>query len=228
MQLLGRVRIIGVVGSIKHNTLDEDAYSPPEGAIYIPMMQFPDAFMSLTATGMDLLVRTSLNANVAADAIKKSIIGPARDAPVRDVFTMEQRIGDSMSQRRGIALLLAIFAAVALGLAAIGIYSVISYTMSRRVQEIGIRMALGARSQQVLGLVLSQAARTIGVGVIVGIAASAAVTRLLSKLLFGVSPADPLTFVGVIVSLCVIALFAVYFPARRASRTDPSIALRHE
>jgi predicted permease len=228
VQFLGRVRVVGVIGSIKHETLDEDAYTAPRGAIYLPLLQFPDAFMSLTATGMDLLIRTSMSPNLAAEVIKKNILGPSRDAPVRDVFTMEQRVADSISQRKGIAALLAIFAAVALGLAAIGIYSVISYAMSRRVQEIGIRMALGARSQQVVRLVLSQAARTIGAGVAVGLAASFAVTRLLSKLLYGVSPADPLTFLAVVLSLCLIALFAVYFPARRAARTDPTVALRYE
>ena len=141
---------------------------------------------------------------------------------------MEQIIGDSMAQRRGIAFLLAIFAALALALSAIGIYSVIPYAMSRRIQEIGIRMALGAQPQQVLRLVLIQGIRTIGAGVALGLAASFGVTRLLSKLLFGVKSADPPTFVTVVAGLCAIALFAVYFPARRAARIDPATALRHE
>jgi predicted permease len=228
MHFVGRARIIGVVGNIKHRTLDESAYAAPQPAIYAPLLQFPDAFMQLTTTGMNLLVRTSMRPASVLDAVKKRVIGPGRDAPVRGVATMEQVIGSSMAQRRGIAFLLAIFAGVALTLAAIGIYSVISYTMSRRVQEIGIRMALGARPQQVLGLVLAQGMRTIGIGVAAGLAASFLVTRLLTKLLFGVTPADPLTFVVVIAALCSIALFAVYFPARRAARTDPSLALRHE
>ena len=228
VHFVGRARIVGVVGNVKHRTLDENAYAAPEPAIYAPLLQFPDAFMQLTTAGMNLLVRTSMNPAAVLDAVKKSVIGPARDAPVRDVATMEQVIGDSMAQRRGIAFLLAIFAAVALALAAVGIYSVISYTMSRRVQEIGIRMALGARPQQVFRLVLAQGMRTIGTGVAVGLAASFLVTRLLAKLLFGVTPADPLTFVAVILAHCSIALFAIYIPARRAAETDPSLALRHE
>jgi putative ABC transport system permease protein len=228
VHFVGRARIIGVAGNIKHRTLDENAHAAPQPAIYAPLLQFPDAFMQLTTAGMNLLVRTSMNPASALDAVKKSVIGPGRDAPVREVATMEQVIGSSMAQRRGIAFLLAIFAGVALTLAAIGIYSVISYTMSRRVQEIGIRMALGARPRQVLRLVLAQGIRTIGIGVAAGLAVSFLVTRLLTKLLFGVTPADPLTFMAVIAVLCLIALFAVYFPARRAAQTDPSLALRHE
>ncbi len=228
VQFMGRSRIIGVVGPIKHRTLDEDTHAPPQPAIYISFLQFPDSFMSLTATGMSLLVRTSVPPPSVVDAVKKRVAGPAQDEPVRDVATMEQIIGDSMAQRRGIAFLLAIFAGLALALSAIGIYSVISYAMSGRVQEIGIRMALGAQPRQVLRLVLLQGMRTIGAGVALGLAASFGVTRFLSKLLFGVTAADPLTFAAVVAALCSIALFAVYFPARRASLVDPSMALRHE
>ncbi|MGH9584787.1 MAG: FtsX-like permease family protein, partial [Bryobacteraceae bacterium] len=149
-------------------TLDEDAYAPPEPAVYIPLLQFPDAFMQLTATGMNLLVRTSVKPLSILQALKKSIAGPTRDAPVEHVKTMEQLIGYSMAQQRGIAFLLAIFAAVALALAAIGIYSVISYSMSRRVQEIGIRMALGAQPAQVLRLVLAQGLRMLAIGIALG------------------------------------------------------------
>ena len=228
MQFVGRARIIGVVGAIKHQTLDESVRVTPEPAIYAPLFQFPDAFMQLTIVGMNLLVRTSMNSRAVLQAVKKSIMGPARDAPVRDVATMEQLIGSSIAQRRGIAFLLGIFAALALSLAAIGIYSVISYATSRRFQEIGVRMALGAQPGQVLWLVLSQGLRVITVGGALGLASSFALTRLLSKLLFGVKPADPLTFVAVAVGLCSIALFAIYFPARRAAQIEPSLALRHE
>ncbi len=174
------------------------------------------------------MVRTSMNPAAVLRAVKKSVVGPARDAPVRDVATMEQLIGSSLAQRRGIAFLLAIFAALALALAAIGIYSVISYATSRRVQEIGLRMALGAQPGQVLWLVLRQGLGVITVGSALGLVASFALTHLLSKLLFGVKPADLLTFAAVAIGLCSIGLFAIYFPAQRAARIEPSLALRHE
>ncbi len=228
VQWLGKARIVGVVGAIKHRTLDEDASAAPEPAIYVPLFQFPDTFMQMTPTGMSLLVRSSVNPLAVLQAVKKSVVGPARDAPVRDVATMEQNIEDSIAQRRGIAFLLAIFAALALTLSGIGIYSVISYAMSQRVQEIGIRMALGAQPGQVLRLVLMQGARMIAAGVAIGLAGAFAVMRSLAKLLFGVRSADPATFAAVAVALCCIALLAVYFPARRAARIDPAVALRHE
>lgn len=228
MLFLGKARIIGVVGNTKHRTLDESSGTTRQPTIYAPLFQFPDAFMQLTTTGMNLLVRTSLNSATALNAVKKSVMGPARDAPVRDIATMDQVIGDSMAQRRGIALLLAIFAGVALTLAAIGIYSVISYATSRRVKEIGIRMALGAQPRQVVRLVLRQGLGVIAAGGVVGIVASLFVTRLLAKLLFGVRAADPLTFGCVVVGLCLIALSAICLPARRAAGTDPVTALRCE
>ncbi|MGH9771809.1 MAG: ADOP family duplicated permease [Candidatus Acidiferrales bacterium] len=228
VQFWGKARIVGVVAAIKHHTLDEDAYAPPQPAVYVPFFQFPDSLMPLTATGMNLLVRTSISPLSVLQAVKKSAVGPAGDAPVRDAMSMEQLIGYSIVQRKGIAFLLAIFAGIALALAAIGIYSVISYSMSRRVQEIGIRMALGAQPRQVLRLVLGQGLRMLAIGIALGLAVSFAVTRLLSKLLFDVAPDDPLTFAVVVLALGAIALLAVYFPARRAARLDPMLALRHE
>lgn len=228
MSIWGRPRIVGVVGTVKERTLDEDAYAPPQPAIYAPLLQLPDSFMALTATGMNLLVRTSVNPLSTVQALKKSVAGPMRDEPVHDVRTMEQLIGSSIGQQRRISLLLTIFAAIALVLAVIGIYSVVSYSMSRRVQEIGIRMALGAQPRQVLKLVLLQGSRMLAIGIALGLAASFGATRLLSKLLFGVAPDDPLTFAVVASALGAIALLAVYIPARRAARLDPMLALRHE
>jgi predicted permease len=228
VDFIGKARIIGVVGAVKHMTLNEDAYAPPQPAVYMPLLQFPDSFMPLTAAGLNLLVRTSVKPLSMLPALKKSVAGPAGDEPVHDVKTMEQLIGNSMGQQRGISFLLGIFAALALALAAVGIYSVISYSMSRRVQEIGIRMALGAQPGQVLRLVLAQGLRMLAAGIALGIAASSAVTHLLGKLLFGVTPDDPLTFAAVVLALGAIALFAVYVPARRAARIDPMLALRHE
>jgi predicted permease len=227
-QFIPKSRIIGVVGAIKHMTLDEAAGEIPEPAVYAPLFQFPDTFMQLTTVGMNLLVRTSMNSGAVLQTVKRSVAGPTLDAPVRDVATMDQIIGSSMAQRRGIAFLLCVFSAVAVALAAIGIYSVISYATGLRVQEIGIRMALGAQPGQVLGLVLREGASITAIGVALGLAASFCVTRLLQQLLFGVTAADPLTFATVVVALSSIALFAIYFPARRAARADPSQVLRHE
>ncbi len=228
IQLMGRVRIIGVVGAIKHQSLDEDASAPPEPALYVPFLQFPDEFMALTTNGMNLLVRTSTSPISVIQAVKQSVLGPTRDQPVRDIATMEQMMGDSMARRRGMLFLLAIFAGVALALASIGIYSVISYATSRRVQEIGVRMALGAQPIQVVRLFMTQGLRMALIGIAAGIAASFALMRLMIKLLYGVSPADPITFSAVALLLCVIACAAIYVPARRAARVDPMIALRYE
>jgi predicted permease len=228
IQLLGKARIVGVVAAIKHNNLDESVHRAPLPAIYLPFFQIPDAFMQTTTAGMSLLVRSSRSPFSVLQAVKDSAVGPARDAPVRNVATMEQIIAYSMARRRGIAFLLATFAAIAWALSAVGIYSVVSYATSRRVREIGIRVALGAQPVQVVRLVLSLGVRMTAAGVLLGVAGSLAATRLLAKMLFGVEPADPATFGAAAAALCCVALIAVYFPARRASRVDPVLTLRHE
>ncbi|HXR75708.1 MAG TPA: ABC transporter permease, partial [Bryobacteraceae bacterium] len=228
IQFMGRLRVIGVVGAIKHQSLDEDASGPRQPALYVPFLQFPDQFMPLTSAGMNLLVRTSGSPLSVVNAIKQSVLGPTRDQPVRDIATMEQIMSDSMGRRRGMLFLLAIFAGVALALASIGIYSVISYATSRRVQEVGVRMALGAQPRQVVRLFMRQGLLMVLIGIGVGMAASFALMRLMVKLLYGVSPADPITFSAVALLLCAIACAAIYVPARRAARVDPMVALRYE
>jgi ABC-type antimicrobial peptide transport system permease subunit len=228
VQWLGKARIVGVVGAIKHNSLDESVNRAPLPAIYIPFLQIPDDIMRMTTAGMSLFVRSSRNPFSVLQAVKASAVGPARDAPVKNVATMEQIIAYSMARRRGIAFLLATFAAVAWALSAVGIYSVVSYATSRRVREIGIRVALGAQPGQVVRLVLSMGVRVTVTGVLLGVAGSLAATRLLANLLFGVKSADPVTFAAAAAALCGVALIAVYVPARRASRVDPVLTLRHE
>lgn len=228
IQFIGRARIIGVVAAIKHRSLDEDASAPPQPAIYVPFLQFPDSFMTVTTSGMHLFIRTSMNPNNVVEAVKNAAIGPAQDAPIRDIATMDQLIGSSISQRKGVALLLAAFAGLALLLSAIGIYSVISYAMSQRVQEIGIRMALGARRSQVIWMVLAQSMRITTIGVLLGLASSFAATRLMATLLFHVKPGDPLTLGSVAVVLCAVAICATFIPAHRASKVSPMRALRNE
>jgi ABC-type antimicrobial peptide transport system permease subunit len=141
---------------------------------------------------------------------------------------MEQIVSRSLAERRFAMLVLAMFAATALLLAGVGIYGVMSYAVTRRVREIGIRSALGASRQEIVGLVLRQGMRVAGIGMAAGLVAAVALTRLMSALLYGVSPADPLTLVAVTVLLGAIALLACYIPARRATAVDPLIALRSE
>lgn len=228
IQFIGRVRVVGVVGAVKHRSLDENSSTPSEPAIYVPFLQFPDSFMSITTSGMHLLIRTPGNPAGILKAVKQATVGPTQNVSIRDVTTMDQLIGSSIAQRKGIGLLLAIFAALALLLSAIGIYSVISYAMSQRVQEIGIRMALGAQRSQVIWMVLRESIRIAGIGVVLGVVASFATTRLMVALLFHTSPNDPLTFVGVAAVLSVVAIAATYLPAHRASTSDPMQALRSE
>jgi ABC-type antimicrobial peptide transport system permease subunit len=142
--------------------------------------------------------------------------------------SMEGIISDSLADRRFSMILLGVFAVLALVLASVGIYGVISYLVGQRTHEIGVRMALGAESRDILRLVVGQGGRMAGIGIALGVAVALGLTRLMANLLFGVKPTDPLTFVAVAVLLCCIALLACYVPARRAMRVDPVVALRYE
>jgi len=148
--------------------------------------------------------------------------------PVTDIGAIPQLVDATLEQPRFQTLLLGLFSGLALTLAAVGIYGVISYSVIQRTHEIGIRMSLGAQPSQVLRLVMGQGAKLALAGIVVGIAAALALTRLMRSLLFEVSPADPLTFAGIAVLLVAVALAACYIPARRAMRVDPMTALRYE
>jgi putative ABC transport system permease protein len=148
--------------------------------------------------------------------------------PLYNLGTMQGRLVDSLAQSRFSTMLLTVFGAIALLLAAIGVYGVISYGVAQRTQEIGIRMALGARHADVLAMVVRHGAKLAGVGMVVGLAGALALSGLLSTLLFRVSPTDPPTFAGGIVVLMTVAVMAAALPARRAARTDPMVALRSE
>jgi putative ABC transport system permease protein len=151
-----------------------------------------------------------------------------KDQPVSDIRTMEDILSESMARQRFSMLLLGIFAAVALVLAAVGIYGVMSYSVAQRTREIGLRMALGAQRSDVLKLVVGEGLKLVLIGVVFGLVAAFILTRVMASLLFGVSATDPTTFVAISLVLISVAVLASYIPARRATRVDPMIALRYE
>jgi putative ABC transport system permease protein len=209
--------IVGVGGGVRDTGFDQQ----PRPTIYFPSLQSPDQTMSL-------VVRTALPPSAVLPAIKNAIWSVDRNQPVFAVRSMDEIISGIVSAQRLAFLLLGVFAFVALALAAIGIYGVTSYLVSERTHEIGLRVALGAQPNDISRLVLGHGARLAGIGVIGGVLAALALTRLLSSLLFGVSANDPFTFVGVAILLALVALAACYIPARRAMRLDPVVALRRE
>jgi putative ABC transport system permease protein len=177
---------------------------------------------------MQLVVRTTIDPGALTGPARQVIHALDPDVPVHNVATMRQLVSASTAQRRFTLALIAVFAAVALLMAAIGLYGVMAYSVTRRRQEIGIRVALGAQSADVLRLVVGRGLRLVALGLALGVAAALITTRLMKKLLFEVSATDPVTFAGVALLLALVALLACYIPARRATKVDPMIALRTE
>jgi putative ABC transport system permease protein len=214
--------IVGIVGNVKHRGLD--IADSPE--LYIP------AFQPLFADGyvppMYVAVRTANDPSLAAGVMRGEVAAIDRDQPVYSLMTMDQRIADSVAPRRFNMFILGLFASLALVLAAIGIYGIMAFTVVQRTHEIGVRMALGASASDVLKLVLGNGFKLALIGIVVGLLAAFAATRVLSSLLYGVSATDPAIFVIDAVLLAVAALLACYIPARRATKVDPLVALRYE
>jgi putative ABC transport system permease protein len=177
---------------------------------------------------MDFVVRSAGEAAALTRAAKAAIWRVDRDQPLYRVKTMQEFMADSTTAPRLTLVLLGSFAALALALAALGIYGVMSYTVNQRRQELGIRIALGAAAGQVMSMVVREAMLLAGAGVVIGVLASLAVTRYLSTLLYGISATDPLTLGTVALALALVALLASYIPARRATRVHPIQALRYE
>jgi predicted permease len=211
------ISIVGIIGDVKQLGLDSSA--KPE--VYFPYLQ-------VVAPEMSLVIRTSSNPLSLAAALKSQIQMIDKDLPIDDAKTMQQLLAESSSGRRFNMLLLSVFAAVALVLAIVGIYGVMSYTVARRTHEIGIRVAVGAQPLDVFRMVIGQGMKLAIIGVACGLAGAFGLTRLMTTMLFGVEPTDPATFVSIAVLLTGVTLVACYIPARRATKVDPLVALRYE
>jgi predicted permease len=226
--MLGPVQIVGVVGHVKHWGLDSDDTAKIRDEIYFPFLQIPDKFMSEGVAGLTLVLRTTPDPLSVVSAVRAQVAGPTEDQPIFGVQTMEQVISVSLTERRFAMLLLIIFASTALVLAAVGIYGVMSYAVSRRTHELGVRMALGASRREILRLVVGEGMAMAAAGAAVGLAATLGLTRWMASLLYGVRPADPATLALVLLLLGGIALLACYIPAWRATKVAPTVALRYE
>ena len=214
--------VVGIAGDVKHRGLD--ARDRPE--LYVPYRQ--PLFDSWIVRPMYLAVRTAGEPLAAVAAVRREVSGLDPEQPVFDVRSMDERITRSLTGRRFNMVLLGLFAALALTLAAVGIYGIVAYTVTERTHEIGLRLALGAQRRDVVAMVVRQGMTMTLIGTAAGVAVSLALVRVMSGLLFGVSAADPVTFVSIPVLLAIVSLAACYIPARRATRVDPMIALRNE
>jgi predicted permease len=226
----GTARIVGVAGHLRHWGLDDaGTYNPRQ--IYIPAYQLPDFMVSDFFRNLSILVRSPLPSSNLIPAIRNAVYASAPNQPVYDIKTIEDIERESMASRRLPILILGVFAGLALLLASVGIYGVVSYSAAQRLREIGIRMALGAGRDDIFRMVLGQGFQMAAIGIVAGVSAAVVLTRILpsfSHLLFGVAKNDPLTLAAVSSGMTVIALAACYIPARRAMRTDPMASLRCE
>src|SRR5215469_5597374 len=220
--------VVGIAGHIKQWGLGEEEHAPVYAQCYLPMAQIPDSFLTLLSHGVDGVLRTQGAMDANARTIRRAVATVNSQIAVYDTQTMSEIVAESLAAQRFAMVLLGVFAALATVLASVGIYGVISYITSQRAHEMGIRMALGAARTDVLRIVLSQAGRIAIIGVGIGVVASFGLMRLMANLLFGVSPHDPLTFLGMALLLASVALLASYIPARRAAKVDPVVALRYE
>ena len=220
--------IVGVVGHVKQWGLDSDATSSMQAQCYFHLGQTPDPLVPLLAGFTGIMLRTAGPPLAQVGSIRGALSQMSGQQVMYNIRTMDEIISNSLAARRFSMVFLGIFAALALIMSCIGIYGVISYFAGQRTQEIGIRMVLGAERRDVLRMVLGDGAKMALVGVAIGLAAALGLTRLMGKMLFGVSPHDPLTLAGVAGLLVMVALAACYIPARRATKVDPMVALRYE
>ncbi len=220
--------IIGVVGHIEHWGLGAKASENIQSQIYLSVWQVPDRFWPLLANGGQYVARTSSTSPGLVGEIRRAAERADATSAAYAVQPMQEIVARSVAKQRMAMILLSVFSTLALALSAIGIYGVISYLAGQRTHEIGIRMALGASTSDVLRIVLGEGMRIALVGVGAGIVAALGLTRLLTQIIYGVSANDPLTFAGVAILLAGVALLACYIPARRAMHVDPIVVLRYE
>jgi putative ABC transport system permease protein len=209
--------VVGVVGDVRQ----DGAVSPAYPQIYVP-------FAQLSSRTIVVALRTDRDPLALVEPLKQVLAGVDANLALSQVSTMEQRVAGTLARPRVNALLLAAFAATALVLAALGIYGVIAYSVVQRTRELGIRVALGASADVVLGMVMRQGLSPVLIGLAIGLGVAAVGSRVLRSLLYGVTATDPATYVAVAAFLAVVAVAASYVPARRAARSDPVKALRAE
>jgi putative ABC transport system permease protein len=209
--------VVGVVADTRDNALEQE----PIPEIFVPYLQQP-------AFSMTFVLRTPASPQALVGSVRQAVEGVDKNQPLSEAKTMDEVLANSVAPRRFQMMLLGLFALLALVLAAVGIYGVVTYSCSQRVHEFGIRMALGAERRDLLQMVIRQGAKLALIGVCIGIGGALALTRFLSSMLYGVQPTDPLTLVAVSLILTAVALLASYIPARRATKVDPIVALRYE
>jgi predicted permease len=220
--------IVGIVGHVNQWGLDSDASNPLHAQMYLPLAQTPDKYMSNIAQGAGVYVRGKRAGVPSFETLRHQLVTLNGEMVVFEAEQMDETVSRSIASKRFTMLLLAAFAGLALLLASIGIYGVLSYLVGQRTQEIGVRMALGAERFHVLRMILTDGARMTLLGIGIGVLAALGLTQLMSKVLFGVKATDPPTFIIVAFTLCAVALLACYVPARRAMKVDPMVALRYE
>jgi ABC-type antimicrobial peptide transport system permease subunit len=215
--------IVGIVANIKHSSLRE----APDPEMYVPYTQNEIKIWPSMQT-MQAALRTQAGPEGLTRSVRDALRGVDADLPIANVTTLAALVDDSTAQTRFTLFLVGSFAGLALILATIGLYGVVSYSVQQRTHEIGIRISVGATRRDVLSMVLRSGARLAGVGIVAGLLAAWAVTRMMSSFLYGMRPTDPLTFTAVAALLLGVALLACYLPARRAAGIDPLIALKYE
>ncbi len=218
--------IVGVVAHVKHFGLDADERVQPQ--LYLPFNQAPDDLLPILSPRMTLVIRTKTDPLSLIAAVRHQVQTLDPNQPVFNVSTMEQTLDQSLGTQRLSMSLLMVLASLALILAAVGIYGVMSYTVTQRTHEIGIRMAIGAQRRDVFRMVIGRGMVLVLFGVALGLIGAFSLTRLMRTMLFGVAPTDPVTFVSIAVMLTGVALVACYVPGRRATKVDPLVALRYE
>ena len=211
-----------IIGEVKNAELT-DIHAKPMPKAYMSYAQFPDEIDT-----MYFEARTAANPTGLIPEVRDAVRQMDSNLPLMDVSTQTQFTADVLTQERAFAHLSSFFGLLALLLATIGLYGTMAYSVTRKTHEIGIRLAMGAKPRDVLRMVLGQGLQLAFVGVVIGVVAALAATRLISTMIYGVTPTDPLTFAAVAVFLVLVALLACYIPARRATRVDPLVALRHE